>query len=293
MERDAKGATVSGYALAVNQGTPTVWLPRWRWGRAAMVAMVALVALAGQQPVARVVADRLPTPAASDTGEIWPAGLREAAEAARYAFDPGADGTWAATWALQQKLTASDVAIGDLFGHSVAISGNTVAVGAVADNTPAGVDAGSAYVFRRSGVTWAQQQKLTDSDGSAEDFFGISVAVSGNTVVAGAYSDDIVGNPNAGSASVFDVDNAVPTCSYTIAAGPPKRVDFTVQDTGSGIASIATLSLLNIVTPVPVPAFTAGTTAPVLFSATKDVQNQRATIAVVITDMAGNQSSCM
>jgi hypothetical protein len=197
------------------------------------------------------------------------------------------------TWAQQPKLTASDGAAGDRFGTSVAVSGDTAVVGAVGDDTPAGVDAGSAYVFLRSGVTWALPQKLIAPDGAATELFGSSVAVSGDTVVVGAYNDDIGAIPGAGSASVFDVDNAVPTCSYTMAAGPPKRLDFTVQDTGSGIASIATLSLLNIVTPVPIPAFTVGTTAPVLFSATKDVQNQRSTIAIVITDMAGNQSSCV
>ena len=59
------------------------------------------------------------------------------------------------------------------------------------------------------------------------------------------------------------------------------------------MASIATVSLLNMVTPIPVPAFTAGTTAPVAFTATKANQTQRATVAVVITDRAGNQSSCI
>jgi hypothetical protein len=48
-----------------------------------------------------------------------------------------------------------------------------------------------------------------------------------------------------------------------------------------------------VVTPIPVPAFTVGTSAVVNFTATKADQTQRATIAVVITDMAGNQSSCI
>lgn len=99
--------------------------------------------------------------------------------------------------------------------------------------------------------------------------------------------------PATRSVTLVISEGTKPTCSYTIVAGPPTRIDFTVQDTGSGIASIATLSLTNIVTPVPIPAFTVGTTSPVLFTATKAVQNQRATIAVVITDMAGNRSSCI
>ena len=45
-------------------------------------------------------------------------------------------------------------------------------VGALYDDTPGGVDAGSAYVFVRSGTTWTEQQKLLASDGAADDYFG-------------------------------------------------------------------------------------------------------------------------
>ena len=52
------------------------------------------------------------------------------------------------------------------------------------------VDAGSAYVFTRSGTVWSQQQKLTASDGAASDRFGGSVAISGDTAIVGAFADD-------------------------------------------------------------------------------------------------------
>jgi hypothetical protein len=91
---------------------------------------------------------------------------------------------------------------------------------------------------------------------------------------------------------VFALDTAAPTCSYAIVAGPPKHIDFTVQDAGSGVATIAVTTANNIVTPVPIPAFTIGTTAPVQFTATKKNQSLGAQIAIVITDVAGNQSSC-
>ncbi len=55
------------------------------------------------------------------------------------------------------------------FGYSVAISGETVVVGAHRDDIDANIDQGSAYVFVRSGTTWSQQQKLTASDGTAND----------------------------------------------------------------------------------------------------------------------------
>jgi len=102
------------------------------------------------------------------------------------------------TWTQQQKLTASDGESGDLFGRAVAISGDTAIVGVYGDDDR-GANSGSAYVFTRSGGTWTQQAKLTASDGAAGDYFGSSVALSGDTVVAGAGSDD----SHRGSAYVF------------------------------------------------------------------------------------------
>ena len=106
-------------------------------------------------------------------------------------------------WTQQAKLRASDAANGDLFGVSVAVAGDTAVVGAYDDNTVAGVDAGSAYVFVRSGGAWTQQAKLTASDAANGDAFGISVAVAGDTAVVGAYADDTVAGGDAGSAYVF------------------------------------------------------------------------------------------
>ena len=104
------------------------------------------------------------------------------------------------TWTQQQKLTASDAASGDLFGSSVSISGDYAVVGARQDNS----NAGSAYIFVRSGTTWTQQQKLTASDVVEADSFGISVSVSGNYAVVGAYGNDDAGTySNSGSAYIF------------------------------------------------------------------------------------------
>src|SRR5436190_15792456 len=97
------------------------------------------------------------------------------------------------TWTQQQKLTAGDGAPSDLVGETGAISAETIGVGAPLDNVGANSDQGSAYVFVRSGTTWAQQQKLTASDGAPDDEFG-TVAISGDSVVAGALADDV--NPN-------------------------------------------------------------------------------------------------
>jgi hypothetical protein len=112
------------------------------------------------------------------------------------------------TWTQQQKLTANDGAQGDQFGWSVAISGETVLVGANLDAVN-GMSQGSAYVFTRSGTTWTQQQKLTSSDGAANDWFGTSVALDGNTALVGAYFDDIGIVTNQGSAYVFVREGSV------------------------------------------------------------------------------------
>ncbi|MBI3784775.1 MAG: VCBS repeat-containing protein, partial [Deltaproteobacteria bacterium] len=104
------------------------------------------------------------------------------------------------------KLTASDGATNDWFGISVAISGDTVVVGAYYDDIGTNADQGSAYVFLKPGGGWTgmtQSAKLTASDGAAADLFGCSVAISGDTVVVGASNDDIGVKDDQGSAYVF------------------------------------------------------------------------------------------
>ncbi|MBS1786188.1 MAG: putative Ig domain-containing protein [Acidobacteria bacterium] len=107
------------------------------------------------------------------------------------------------TWTQQQKLTAADADADDYFGISVALDGNTAVIGAAGDDTGANVDQGSAYVYVRNGTIWAEQQKLTAGDGAANDNFGISVAVSGDSALIGAFIDDVNGNADQGSAYVY------------------------------------------------------------------------------------------
>jgi hypothetical protein len=84
-----------------------------------------------------------------------------------------------ASWTLQQELTASDGASGDQFGYAVAISGNTVLVGAANKaNGQSNPSQGYVYAFARSGGTWAQQAEFTSLDGAGNDCFGCSIAVS-------------------------------------------------------------------------------------------------------------------
>ena len=105
------------------------------------------------------------------------------------------------TWSQQAKLTASDPASDDGFGHSVTLSGDTIVVGAPSDDD-GGINSGSTYVFVRSGTSWSQQAKLTASDPAGDDWFGNSVTLSGDTAVVGAPLDDDVA-ADSGSAYVF------------------------------------------------------------------------------------------
>jgi len=103
----------------------------------------------------------------------------------------------------ETKLTASDAAASDVFGRSVAISGNTALVGASGDDDDDDdTNSGSAYLFDIT--TGNQLFKLTASDAAALDFFGSSVAISGNTALVGAFGDDD-GGSRSGSAYLFDI----------------------------------------------------------------------------------------
>lgn len=118
-------------------------------------------------------------------------------------------------WIESQKLVASDRFTNDQFGVSVAISNNYVVVGAHGDDEDANglttIDySGSAYIFEKNG-TWSQIQKITSSDRGQHEFFGRSVDIDGNFIIAGVEGDDEDeqgGSPQnyAGSAFIFERD---------------------------------------------------------------------------------------
>jgi hypothetical protein len=136
-----------------------------------------------------------------------------------------------ATWAQGAKLTGSDRAGLDQFGASVAVSGDgsTAVIGAGAADIGGNPLQGAAYVFVRSCAIWAQEAKLTASDGATFDQFGLSVAISGDgsTAVIGAAGADVDGNPSQGAAYVF-------VRSY---ATWPQQAKLTVSD-GSGLPGL-------------------------------------------------------
>lgn len=107
------------------------------------------------------------------------------------------------TWVEQAKLIAQDGGPDDLFGYQVALDGDTAVISAYRDDIEGRTNQGSAYVFTRSGSAWTQQAKLFAQNGAAEEGFGQSVAISGDTVVVGSHRSAFGGNPFQGAAHVY------------------------------------------------------------------------------------------
>ncbi len=121
------------------------------------------------------------------------------------------------TWSHQAYLKASNTDTNDNFGFSVAISGDTIVVGAQGeDGASTGVNgdetsngatnSGAAYVFVRNGTTWSQQAYLKASNTDSIDGFGFAVAISGDTIVVGAPSEASIStgvNGNATNNNLF------------------------------------------------------------------------------------------
>jgi hypothetical protein len=95
------------------------------------------------------------------------------------------------------KLKASDGAAEEFFGNSVAISEDIAIVGSHFEDAN-GWGAGAAYLFRRNGNNWSEEQKIIGSGIDDYDFFGTSVDIAGNVAVIGSPADQ-----GTGTAYVF------------------------------------------------------------------------------------------
>ncbi len=155
------------------------------------------------------------------------------------------DGT---TWLEEAQLFSSDSQKMDFFGRCVAISRETLLVGATGDDDTAD-RAGAMYLFRHDGADWLEENKLLASDGNTHDWFGTSVAMSAGTAVIGAVGDDDNGR-ESGSTYVFDVgcascldltvDNLIAgkRATFVVSGGEPFAKAVTVFGTQPGIVSV-------------------------------------------------------
>jgi len=128
-------------------------------------------------------------------------------------------------WTQEAYLKASNTGFGDRFGSSLAISGDTLIVGASYEDSDgqgvgsdqfnnAAMDSGAAYVFRRAGGTWTQEAYLKASNSNPNDRFGYTVDIAGDLIVVGAIGESSPAtgvngaqfdntSPSSGAAYVF------------------------------------------------------------------------------------------
>lgn len=107
-------------------------------------------------------------------------------------------------WSEEDTLTATNGAANDYFGRSVSISGEYVIVGANGHTIGGNYSQGAAYIFHHTGGSnWVEEDTLIASDGTASDNFGVSVSISGDYAVVGAFLHSVGSNINQGKAYVF------------------------------------------------------------------------------------------
>lgn len=132
-------------------------------------------------------------------------------------------------WSEEARLLASDGFEYDAFGTSVAVFNDVVLVGSP-ENDDHGNSSGSVYVYTNDGSGWNEDMKLTADDAAASDFFGISLALSSDTILVGSYWDDENG-ANSGSVYVYDFDGtdwAQQTKLIATDEGSPGQFGFSV-----------------------------------------------------------------
>ncbi|MCH8822004.1 MAG: hypothetical protein IH984_00715 [Planctomycetes bacterium] len=110
-------------------------------------------------------------------------------------------------WEHEATLTASDGDGSDRFGWSVAIDGDIVLIGALADENDGLNQSGSAYIFRYDTDTfrWIEETKLTDPNAEEDDGLGVSVSIRGDVALIGAHGNDDAGGAT-GAAFIFRHD---------------------------------------------------------------------------------------
>ncbi|MBY0113988.1 MAG: FG-GAP repeat protein [Phycisphaerales bacterium] len=163
------------------------------------------------------------------------------------------------TWVQEQKIPGPTAGSGTAteFGRTVAISGDTIVVGARGDDQAA-TDAGAAWVYNRVGGLWTFQAKLVAGDAAASDFFGEGVAIDGDTIVVAAPSDDNAGGTDAGSAYVFVRNGTTWTQQQKLLASTGAANDFFGQGPITGTAGSVTISGDTIAVGAPSKGANAG-----------------------------------
>jgi hypothetical protein len=232
----------------------------------------------------------------------------------------GAGAVWefarsGSAWSEQQKIAAPGDAVGDpAFGSSLAMSGagGTALIGGVGDGGGAGAawvftGASQSITFPAVGTLYAGPAPVTlhatASSGLPVSYTVVSgpCTVSGATLHHSSVGSCVVAASQAGSPgyaaapvvtqTITVKADAVTTCTVTsTVVGPPAKQEVTVQNTASGLSAITNVAIVNGT--VSVPSFTAGTTAPVVVTATKSNQSLKTSWSFAAADVAGNVKQC-
>jgi len=146
-----------------------------------------------------------------------------------------------AVWSLQQKITTSDAAADDELGSAIAIEGDTIIAGAPGDDT----GTGAVYVFTRTAGVWSQAAKVVAPDAAIFDNFGNAVALSGDSVVIGAYNDeDTIGAvyffTGAGAAWSFEAKFTDGVGDYEVYFGSSVAIDGDTALVGENFRDVLT-----------------------------------------------------
>lgn len=122
-----------------------------------------------------------------------------------YIFERNQGG--ADNWGQVKKISAADGSTGDKYGWSLAVSGTTLAVGAIQADVGGNADQGAVYLYGRNQggpSQWGLIRKLVASDGIADDQFGSALAADGDLMVVGAAGADLGGVVNQGAAYILE-----------------------------------------------------------------------------------------
>ena len=152
-------------------------------------------------------------------------------------------------WYQQDKIVPSDGAEDARFGSSVAISGNSVIVGASMADAQ-GMMSGAAYLFQLDSGSWIEQKQLLPTDGASMDFAGGAVSISGDIVVVDCQRDDS-GSNDAGAGYVFNISgySVPPTEQQEVVSAddtseiPFNDVDASLRFTGNHLETTMDLTL--------------------------------------------------
>ena len=165
-------------------------------------------------------------------------------------------------WSQQAVIESPNADVVDAFGHAVAISGDTLVIGAPA----VGESTGEAYVYVRSGATWSQQAQLVAPDGATSDAFGDSVAIAGDMILVGAPNHASGGQAYSGAVYAFNRSGTSWTAATPTLTASDQRTDDSFGSSLAILGGVAAIGAPNKLGPVVGNTFVSALGAVYVFT---------------------------